>query len=886
MTWLSALLLVAATGAQRFPEQHAPGEVIVQLTPDCREHLNPAVNGVVATMGIPEIDELNTRLGIKRIMKIVRDPKPNQLAQQYGLDLLYTMIADPAVDVYELVDAYLTCPRIAGAWPNIIRPVDEVPNDPRYSSQWHLAKIGAPAAWDISHGDPGVVFGVVDQGVDYTHEDIGANVWINDFEDINHNGRFDPIPESQGGDLNDIDDDGNGYTDDVCGYDFLSYDPDPMPEGNDDHGQHCFGDAGAVTNNGLGVASPGWGCRGMCLRAGAGGGIYMGPAIAAIYYTVEKGAWISSHSYGSSSPYPPERSAMEYAYASGALVCAAAGNDGVTSPHYPGSYDVCIAVAASDQADRRCSWSNYGSWIEVAAPGTGIVSTVLHNGYTALDGTSMATPVTAGLLCLIKAANPGLTNEQARETLFATCETMPDPDFRAGLLGHGRISAVKAIARPRRCYLTMTGMHLNDPNHNGIPEPGEACALTVTLGNEANWQPATGVTATLVCTDPDVTITKAGATFPDIPPGGSGSCAADSFLFEISGNAVPHNVTFRLDKSSTPANLAPSDFPILRVGMPRFLLVDDYATDAVARWYRWTCDSLRVLYDQYSVAASGPPSVDTLRHYPVVIWFTGLDSTNCMSSECQNALAGYLDNHGKLVISGQNLGQHISGSSFYANYLHATLDTGNTGKIFTLGLVGDPIGNGDTIVCGGAGGANNARSCDGVRPISGARGCVIYKDYPDTTVYGAIRYHGGYDVVYFAEPFEAIDHATARYVQRWTLLRRILVEFDEPLPPVAVAEPELTPETWARVSFVRPAPVQREARISYVLTARRDVVARIFDSQGRLVKTLAAERQGPGRHELTWSLMDLGHEPVANGIYFCALTAGPDSRSGKLLVAR
>jgi subtilisin family serine protease len=887
MSLMSVVLMLVAANANpaQIAGRYAPGQLIVRLTVDCRGQVNPAINGELSTLGVPALDRLDADWGVTKITKVIRDPHPNASAQKYGLDLLYTLTASQATDVPAMMAAYGQCPEVAFACPNVMRPVCDVPNDPRYSSEWHLAKIQAAGAWDVSHGDTNVRIAVVDQGIDYTHPDIAANVWINGPEDINGNHRFDPYAPPQG-DLDGNDNDGNGYIDDVCGYDFQDNDPDPMPLMADDHGTHCFGDANAVTNNDTGVAAIGWGCRGQCLRAGAGGLIYLGPAIAALYYSVSTNCWVSSHSYGSTQSNSQERDAMQYAVDNGAIVCCAAGNDNSQSLHYPGGYAMVVGVAASDQADHRASFSNYGTWVELASPGVAIISTVNDSSYAAFDGTSMATPITAGLCALIKSADPSLTNTQCLDRLYNTCDTMPDADYRAGLLGHGRINAMKALALSQRCYLTLAGSHVNDPNHNGIPEPGDVCGLTITLANQTGWQTATSVSATLTCTDADVTITKNTATFPNIPGGYSTNCAADSFVFSVSSGAIPHRVSFHITKSATPPDLGgPADLP-LQVGMPRILLVNDYAATTIDRWYREACDSLRVLYDQYSTQTSGAPSSDTLRHYPVVIWYTGLDSSNCLTAQCRNALQSFLDNSGKLFICGQNIGQAIGSNPFYANYLKAEFVVGNTTKLFTLGLPGDPIGNGDTIVCGGAGGANNCLSPDGIRPTGGALGVTIYKDYSDTTVYGAIRYRDGYRLVYFAEPFEAIDHAISRYVQKWTILRRILTYFDEPLPG-AIAEPTLAPEAF-RVTgslTVTPNPIANQARVSFGLDHATSAKVRIYDVHGRLITELVSANLSAGNHELRWNLRDLSGRRVAEGTYYCTLSTPSGARTAKLLIS-
>jgi subtilisin family serine protease len=152
------------------------------------------------------------------------------------------------------------------------------PDDSSVAFQWGLDTIHAYEAWDISRGTHDVVVAVLDTGIDWNHPDLAANMWVNPGE----------IPGDG------IDNDGNGYVDDVCGYDFQDNDPDPMPLTADDHGTHCWGITDAVTNNDTGVASIGWGCRGLCLRAGYGGGIYMTPAIAALYYSVSTNCWVKA----------------------------------------------------------------------------------------------------------------------------------------------------------------------------------------------------------------------------------------------------------------------------------------------------------------------------------------------------------------------------------------------------------------------------------------------------------------------------------------------------------------------------------------------------------------------------------------------------------------
>lgn len=888
-----AALLIALIQAPAAPspaaQSYVPGELVIWLTPDCRDKVPTGENGILPGFGIPELDQLNAVWQVNRIYRIVRHPHPHPALIKRGLDQLYLLSTDRNIDIAAMSNAYQQSSKVIFAGPNYLSPLFDVPNDPRYPSQWHLLKIQAAGAWDFSHGDTSVRIAVIDDAVDIVHPDIARNLWINAAEDLNGNGKFDTLwyPD---GDLDGVDDDNNGYPDDVVGFDMISHDPNPKPPPGDDHGTHCWGISNAVTNNDTGVASIGWGCRGMAFRCGGGGFINSAAAMEALSYAINNGAWVSSHSYGRGVPYEPERALMEAAWDAGMMVCAAAGNSNTTAPHYPGAYERNIGVAASDANDRRSNWgggyaSNYGEWVDVASPGSGILSTVPGGGYQSWDGTSMATPLVAGLCALMKAANPGLDNETCRELLYNSCDTMPDPDYRAGLMGHGRINALKALAINRSCYLNVVSTHLKDPNGNGIAEPGELCGLSAVLENLPNWQTATNVIGTLSLDDPDIAIIKPNAGFPDIPAGGRGSCAADSFVFAVQPNAVPHMIRFRISKTANPPDVGPDGFVTIQLGQPRILLVNDFATDTVARWYRQACDTLLVLYDQYIVATSGPPSADTLRHYSVVIWFTGRDSTSSLSPACQTALAAYLDNGGRLFICGQNIGQQIGGTPFYANYLKAEFITPSTGKIFNLGIPGDPICQADTIVTGGAGGAANAVSVDGIRPRAGAFGSSIFKDYPDTTVYGSLRFSGNYKLVYFSMPFEAIDHSTLRYVQKWTILRRIMNFFGEPLPH-AIGEEKTVAGSVSGDNILRavPNPATRSVQIRYQLTRTAPVNLAVYDIQGRLIRTIAAGIQSAGGQSVVWDLRDANGNAVTSGIYFCTLTVGNSTYNTRLLV--
>lgn len=251
------------------------------------------------------------------------------------------------------------------------------PNDTSYSRMWALnntgqtggtadADIDAPEAWEITTGDPNVIVAVVDTGVDYTHPELADNIWINTAE---ANGTAD------------VDDDGNGYVDDIYGYDFVDDDGNPMDTSG--HGTHVSGTIAAVGNNSLGVAGINWQCQVMACRfLDANGSGYTDDAILAINYAVDNGAQVINCSWGGSGSSTSLEEAITSAYESGVLVVAAAGNDAVdtdTTPQYPSCYDVdnIISVAATNDDDELAYFSNYGEEsVDMAAPGVSILSCV------------------------------------------------------------------------------------------------------------------------------------------------------------------------------------------------------------------------------------------------------------------------------------------------------------------------------------------------------------------------------------------------------------------------------------------------------------------------------------------------------------------------------
>jgi len=350
--------------------------------------------------------------------------KAQQHAAARGLDRVYVIEVD---DVHAALARFAKDPNIEYAEPNWVIELSAVPNDPSYSAQWSLDKIGAPAAWDTATSGSGVVIGVVDTGIDLTHPDLAANLWTNPGEIA----------------ANNIDDDGNGFIDDVHGWDFASDDADPTDTNG--HGTMVAGVIGAVGNNATGVSGVAWTAKLAALRIGTGtASVYA--AVEAIQYANAMGFRITSNSYGwweggQSFLFDDVIAAAE---AQGNLFVAAAGNEGHDNdqlPAYPSHYDNAnvISVTATTASDALWSSGNYGARsVDLGAPGVAIETTARGGGYTNGSGTSFAAPLVAGAAALYWTANPSLTAAQVRDALLLHSE--PVPTLNQTTVSGGRLS--------------------------------------------------------------------------------------------------------------------------------------------------------------------------------------------------------------------------------------------------------------------------------------------------------------------------------------------------------------------------------------------------------------------------------------------------------------
>jgi len=310
--------------------------------------------------------------------------------------------------------------------------IESISNDPLYSSQWGMTKIGADRAWDITTGKRDIVIAVIDTGVDYKHPDLAANMWVNTRETPNSN----------------KDNDGNGYAGDYYGYDFINDKSDPMDDNG--HGTHVAGIIGAVGNNGVGIAGVNWKVKIMplkFLRANGGGDTIS--SIKAVNYASNMGADIISCSWGGPGMSQALGDAIRQ---SNALFVFAAGNEGANNdatPHFPSNfgYDNMIVVTATDKNDNLASFGNYGSSkVDVAAPGVAILSTyptAKNTLYVEMKGTSMATPFVSGIAGLMLSVNPSLSPNQLKSLIMQNVDKVSSLNGKTK--SGGRVNAQKAV---------------------------------------------------------------------------------------------------------------------------------------------------------------------------------------------------------------------------------------------------------------------------------------------------------------------------------------------------------------------------------------------------------------------------------------------------------
>ncbi len=467
-------------------------EISVKLTQEALKSVDKNMFSAGLT-GITEIDQLRNDFPVQSIK--FHFPLTHHSALDQWLQIRFS----GPVDVTTVANAYGALSSVLIAETIPIHKIYQTPNDPGLSSQWHItqtndADIDAPEAWDIQTGNPEIIVAVMDTGVRWWHKDLAGaladntdrtsirgNIWINTNELANTDSNFD--------------EDGNGYNDDWVGWDFVTGNPqsyswtgedydveDNDPRDYNGHGTHCAGNVGAINNNGEGggSAAGGWGedangygngVKIMSLRIGWNdklfiletGYVDMGFAANAFVYARDNGARIASCSWGSSETTALREAVNYFIYGHTSnpapdedvqgLIFKAAGNDDNEASDYLSDRSDVIAVAATDENDTKASFSTYGSWVDISAPGNNIYSTHHdHNNptvddYEVMSGTSMATPITAGVTALIWSYDPQLKAPDIQSALFNGSDNI-ESNLNAQYqtkMGIGRVNAKTSL---------------------------------------------------------------------------------------------------------------------------------------------------------------------------------------------------------------------------------------------------------------------------------------------------------------------------------------------------------------------------------------------------------------------------------------------------------
>jgi thermitase len=390
--WLIGLLAlgVVVSGGPAFAQGCVPDELLVKFQPGTPASVRAAVHHAAG----------GTVCGRVAVLDVDVVALPPRVAPQQAAAF------------------YAHSAAVQYAEPEPVFQAASIPNDPSYAQQWGLTKIQAPQAWDVAQGSAGISIAILDSGIDQSHPDLAAKIVANQ--------NFSS----------------SSTVDDLYG-----------------HGTHLAGIAAAITNNGVGIAGVAVNCTLMNVKVAEDkSGLTSASALAqGITWAADSGAKVICMSLSSTSSSQTVAAAVDYAWTAGAVVVASAGNSGNSVPNYPAAYPECISVAATDPGDQRevqaTGASTFGPWVDVAAPGAGILSTLPTHGfalqseglslsYGTLSGTSQSAAFVAGLAGLVWGTQYGSSNATVRARIEATCDRIPGTGT---LWVSGRINAARAV---------------------------------------------------------------------------------------------------------------------------------------------------------------------------------------------------------------------------------------------------------------------------------------------------------------------------------------------------------------------------------------------------------------------------------------------------------
>lgn len=462
--------------------------------------------------------------------KFANEKQPREKYNKDGikladLSLIYECKYSGALPIEKAINALMASNALAYAEPHFVPVTTYTPNDPQatVAAQYHLNRINAYNGWNTSKGDTTVIIGITDTGTELTHSDLQGNIKYN---------YADPI--------NSLDDDGDGYTDNFRGWDVGMNDNDPSWQGSA-HGVHVCGIAAATTDNANGVAGVGFKCKFLPVKIADASGALVA-AYDGIKYAADHGCKVINCSWGGPGGGQFGQDICTYATINkDALVVAAAGNTGLDEMFYPAGYDNVMAVANTQSSDIINTSSTWGYFVDVSAPGTNINATWPTNSYAQQTGTSMASPVTAGVIAIVRSFFPSFSALQACERVKQTTDniySLPINSGRLNKLGTGRVNLGRALTDPLSPAVIYNQLKFSDKNDD-IFNFNDTLRIG---GLFTNWlAPTSALTATLATANAGVSALSNTISIGALAMMGTLSNTATPFSFKIVSTFTPNS---------------------------------------------------------------------------------------------------------------------------------------------------------------------------------------------------------------------------------------------------------------------------------------------------------------------------------------------------------